>query len=164
MPHKLNNAQRTHVVRRLAAYDKPTAIAHDLKELFGVTISTQAIEHYDPERPAGQDLAPQWREIFRAARKAYIAEMAAMGQMEKLVRMLLRQRMAISAFENDNYKLANEILDSIAKEAGHAFDGRNRHEQFGAGGIQPSAIITITRPAEAEPAPEAAHGVREPRD
>jgi hypothetical protein len=162
MPHKLTNAQRTYVVRRLAAYDKPAAIAHSLKEVFGVTISTQAIEHYDPERPAGQDLAPQWHEVFRAARKAYIAETADISHMDKLARLRLRERMAIAAWEEGNYKLANEILNDIAKEAGGAFDGRNRHEQ--SGNIQPSAIVTITGPAEAQPAPEAAHRVREPRD
>jgi hypothetical protein len=164
MPHKLTNAQRTYVVRRLAAYDKPAAIAHSLKEVFGVTISTQAIERYDPERPAGQDLAPQWRAVFRAARKAYIAETADISHMDKLARLRLRERMAIAAWEEGNYKLANEILNDIAKEAGGAFDGRNRHEHFGFGGIQPTAIVTITRGAEDQPAPETADGIRKPRD
>lgn len=162
MTRKLSNEQKTYVVRRLAAYDKPAAIAQSLKDVFGVTISPQAIEHYDPDRPAGHDLAPQWREVFRAARKAYIAETADIGNMDKPVRMRLRERMAIAAWEEGNYKLANDILDSIAKEAGDAFAGRNRHEQFG--GIQPTAIVTFTGPAEAQPAPEAADRVREPRD
>ena len=162
MPHKLNNEQRTYVVRRLAAYDKPAAIAQSLKEEFGVTISPQAIEHYDPRRPAGHDLAPQWRDVFRAARMAYFAETADIGHMEKAARMRLRERMAIAAWEEGNYKLANEILNDIAREAGDAFDARSKHEQFA--NIQPSAIITITGPAETDPAPEAVDRVREPRD
>ncbi len=162
MPSKLTGQQKAYVVKRLAAYDKPTAIALGLQEIFGVTISPQGIEHYDPERPAGHDLAPQWRDVFRAARKAYIEQTADIGHMEKLVRLRLRERMAISAWEKDNYKLANEILNDIAREAGDAFAGRNRHEQFGH--IQPTAIVTFTGPADAHPAPEAEDRVREPRD
>ena len=141
MSGKLDDEHKLYVVRRLAAYDKPAAIARGLAETFGVKVSEQAIEHYDPGRPAGADLAPQWRDIFRAARKAYIASIADIGNMEKAVRMRLRERMAISAWEKEDYKLANSILDSIAKEAGDAFAGRNRHEHFG---IQPSAIVTVT--------------------
>jgi hypothetical protein len=164
MKRRLSDEERIYIVRRLAAYDKPAAIAAGMKEAFGVTISDQAIERYDPERPAGHDLAPQWREIFCAARKAYIAETVDIGHMEKAVRMRLRERMAIAAWEEGNYKLANEILNDIAKEAGDAFAGRNRHEQFGFGGIQPTAIVTITGPAEAQLAPQAADRVREPCD
>ena len=64
MNGKLTDEHKAYVVRRLAEYDKPTAIAQGLKEVFGITISHQAIEHYDPERPAGHDLAQLWRDIF----------------------------------------------------------------------------------------------------
>jgi len=164
MTRKLNNAQKAYVVRRLAAYDKPAAIAHGLKEIFDVTISPQAIEHYDPERPAGHDLATQWRDAFRAARKAYIAEIADIGSMGKPVRMRLRERMALAAWEEGNYKIANDILNDIAKEAGDAFAGRNRHEHFGAGGTPLTATITYLGAPEPDPAPEAALRAREPRD
>jgi hypothetical protein len=160
--HKLTDEQKTYVVKRLAAYDRPAAIAHDLQEAYGVTISPQAIEHYDPERPAGHDLAPRWRDEFHAARKAFRAEMADISHLDKPLRLHLRSRMAITAWEEGDYKLANEILDCIAKEAG---DVPNlRHGLCGVGAIQPSAVITVTRPAEPEPAPEAADGVRKPRD
>jgi hypothetical protein len=145
MSRKLTDEQKLYVVRRLAAYDKTAAVARGLKEVFGVTISPQAVEHYDPGRPAGADIAPHWREIFRESRKAYIASVADIGTMDKPVRMQLRERMALGAFEEGNYKLANDILDSIAKEAGDAFAARNRHEHFGFGGIQPTAIVTVTR-------------------
>jgi hypothetical protein len=152
-PRKLTNEEKLYVVRRLAAYDKPVAIARGLTETFGVTISPQAIEHYDPERPAGHDLAPHWREVFREARKAYNADTADIGHMGKPVRMRLRERMAIAAWEEGNYKLANEILNDVAKEAGDAFAGRNRQGQF-APGIPMTATILHTGPAEALPVSE----------
>jgi hypothetical protein len=163
---KLNDEQKTYVVKRLAAYDRPAAIAHDLLEVFGVTVSPQAIEHYDPERPAGHDLAPRWREAFAEARKVFLAQTADLTHLEKPMRLRLRGRMAIAAWDEGNYRLANDILDAIAKEAGDVLNGK--HGLFGPGGIQPTAIVTFTGPAEPEPEPEpapaAADGVRKPRD
>jgi hypothetical protein len=167
---KLTDEQKIYAVKRLAAYDRPAAIAHDLKEAFGVTISPQAIEHYDPERPAGHDLAPRWCAAFHAAREAHLALTATLGHLPKALRLHLRGRMAIAAWDEGNYKLANEILDAIAKEAGDVLNGK--HGLFGPGGIQPTAIVTFTGPAEPEPEPEpegepapaAADGVRKPRD
>lgn len=164
MSRKLTDEQQAYVVKRLAVYDKPAAIAQGVEDAFGVTISPQAVEHYDPERPAGHDLAPQWRAVFHEARKAYIASTADIGHMDKPLRMRLRERMALAAWEEGSYKIANEILDSIAKEAGGAFAGRTRQEHFGFGGIQPTAIVTISRTAEPAPAPETDDDPDEPRD
>ena len=162
MNGKLTNEQKTYVVRRLAEYDKPTAIALGLKEVFGVTISHQAVEHYDPERPAGHDLAQKWRDLFWQARRAFIESIADVGTMLKPVRMHIRERMALQEWEAGRCKIANEILDSIAKEAGGAFV--TRHEPVGKGLIPMTATITHTGPAEPLPAPDAAQDDEEQDD
>jgi hypothetical protein len=164
MRRKLTDEEKAYVVRRLAAYDKPAAIAQGLKDIFGVTATPQSIEHYDPQRPAGHDLAPHWREVFWAARKAYIAETAGIGHMDKPVRLRLRERMAIAAWEEGTYKLANELLNDLAREAGDVFTGRNKVAHFGFGGIQPTAIVTVTGPADYPPARARADDDDEPRD
>ena len=41
--HKLTEAQKDYVIRRLAAYDTPTEIQRDLREKFGVEITRQAV-------------------------------------------------------------------------------------------------------------------------
>jgi hypothetical protein len=115
MTSKLTDEQKAYVVRRLAEYDKPMAIVHGLKEVFGVAISHQAIEHYDPERPAGHDLAQKWRDVFWLARKAFIESTADVGAMRKEVRIRVRERMMRQEWEAGRCKIANEILDSISK-------------------------------------------------
>jgi hypothetical protein len=162
MTSKLSDEQKAYVVKRLAAYDKPLAIAQGLNEVFGVTISTQAIEHYDPERPAGHDLARKWRDVFWKARTAFIASIVDTGTMLIPVRLRLRERMAMLAFEEGNYKLANDILDSIAKEAGHVF--ANGHGNGLSGGVRLAATVTCSDPAEPEPASQADDGVKKRRD
>jgi hypothetical protein len=76
---KLTDEQKTYVVKRLAAYDKPRAIARDLGAHFGVTVTHHAIAPYDPERGAGRHLAQRWRELFAQERAAYLASTAAIG-------------------------------------------------------------------------------------
>lgn len=149
--HKLTDEQKAYVVRRLAEYDKPVAIAQGLKEIFGVTISHQAIEHYDPGRPAGHDLALKWRDVFLEARRAFLERTADIGPARKDVRMRLRERLMMEEWEAGRCKTANEILDSIAKDAGGAFDSKHMREHFGFGGIQP--IVTITRSSDCPLAP-----------
>jgi hypothetical protein len=76
---KLTEQQKIYVVKRLAAYDTPAAIARALAENFGVTITQQAVGDYDPGRTAGARIAPRWRALFAQERAAYHARTAAIG-------------------------------------------------------------------------------------
>jgi hypothetical protein len=76
---KLTDEQKIYVVKRLAAYDKPKAIARDLARDFGVTITHHGVAAYDPERRAAKHLAQRWRELFARERAAYLASTAGIG-------------------------------------------------------------------------------------
>jgi hypothetical protein len=125
---KLTPEQKVYVVKRLATYDTPTAITRDLKALFGVDISVQAVDQYHPERASSDNLAPCWKELFWATRKAFIAACAEAGTMEQMVRVRLREDMALMARDAGHYRVANELLDSIAREAGKMFVSRHTLE------------------------------------
>jgi hypothetical protein len=117
--HQADPEQKVYVVKRLATYDTPTAIVRDLKALFGVEITIQAADHYHPEHVSSEKrLAPCWKELFWATRKAFIAACAEVGTMEQMVRVRLREDMVLMARDAGHYRIANELLDNIAKEAG----------------------------------------------
>ena len=122
--NKLTPEHKTFVVKRLATYDTPTAIVRDLKALFGVEITLQAVDHYHPHKAAEKRLAPCWQELFWETRKAFIAACAEVGTMEQMVRVQLREDMVLMARDAGHYRIANELLDSIAKEAGKMFVNR----------------------------------------
>ena len=115
---KLTDEQRTYVVMRLATYDKPFEVLQGLKEKFGVTIVFQTVEHYHPERAASRHLAQRWKDLFWATRKAYLTNNADIGAMHKLVRIRWRENMMHEAWNACQFRIANDILDSIAKETG----------------------------------------------
>jgi hypothetical protein len=149
--HKLTDEQKIYIVRQLASYKTSSAIARDLKENFGIDITAQAIDHYHPDRASGATLSPRFKDLFRETRKAYLAAAAEVGTNDPLVRMHWREAMVLEAWDAGDYRMANAMLDSIAKEAGGAFNSKHRHGRFGMADIQPSAIVTITGPCEPMP-------------
>jgi hypothetical protein len=121
--NKLTPEHKVFVVKRLATYDTPTAIVRDLKALFGVEVTLQAIDHYLPHKASEKRLAC-WQELFWETRKAFIAACAEAGTMHEMVRVRLREDMVLLARDAGHYRTANELLDSIAKEAGKMFVNR----------------------------------------
>jgi hypothetical protein len=167
--NRLTDQQRIYVVRRLAAYDKPGEIAKSLAQEFGVTISINAIEGYNPGLSAGRNLAQRWRDLFAQAREAYLESTAEIGVAHKAVRIRLREGYAHRAFEEGQFKAASDILDAIARDVGDAFDKRKTHGRFMEFGAAPGATIIINGrtevgPAPVEPAPDAEDGVADPHD
>jgi hypothetical protein len=135
--NKLSPEQKAYVVRRLASYHTPTEIQRDLKELFGIEISVQAVNHYHADRIGYDNLAPCWKELFWETRKAFIAACAQAGTMEQMVRVRLREDMVLMARDAGHYRIANELLNSIAKEAGQMFVNRSILE------VAPGAASTV---------------------
>jgi hypothetical protein len=124
---RLTPEQQAYVVRRLATYGGPAAIMHDLKKLFGIEVKVKTVEHYHPERSTHEKLAERWKELFWETRKAYLAACAEIGTMEQMVRVRLREDMVLMARDGGHYRIANELLDSIAREAGKMFAKRATH-------------------------------------
>jgi hypothetical protein len=153
MPNKLTEQQRIYVVRRLAAYDKPRAIARDLAREFGVTVSHQLVESYHPGRAAGRRLAPRWKKLFAQARKAFRESAAETGAMYTAIRVRWREGIAHDAWDAGQFKAASDVLDAIAKDIGEAFDNRKKPEQFGRRAAPAPARINLYGRPERKPAP-----------
>lgn len=143
---KLTNEQKTYVVQSLACFDTPHEILKVIKEEFGVVVSAQAIEAYDPTKRAGRDLAKKWREIFEATRKAFLADTSTIGISHRAVRLRALQRMAEQAESMRNFVLAKDLLEQAAKEVGGAYT--NRRELSGPQG-KPIQTQNVTK-TEAE--------------
>jgi hypothetical protein len=153
MPNKLTEQQRIYVVRRLAAYDKPRAIARDLAHEFGVTVSHQLVEAYHPGRAAGRRLAPRWKKLCAQARAAYLESTAEIGAMHKTVRIRWREGIAHDAWDAGQFKAASDVLDAIAKDIGDAFDNRKKQEHFGGRAAPAPATINLYGRPQPRPAP-----------
>ncbi|OHV87907.1 DUF2280 domain-containing protein [Mesorhizobium sp. ORS 3428] len=129
---KLSQAARTFVVQRLACFDSPSIVAAAVKKEFGVDITRQAVEAFDPTKRAGRDLAAKWRALFEETRKTFLDDTAAIAVSHRNVRLRALDRMADKAEQQGNYQLVAQILRQVAEEMGGVYT--NRRELTGRDG------------------------------
>lgn len=118
---KLTDAGRAFVVQQLAMWETPSAVVASVKQEFGVTLTAQGVEFYDPTKRAGAKLHERWKTLFHETRKAFTEDTAEIGISHKTVRLRSLQRMAAQAEKQGNLALAASLLEQAAKEMGDAY-------------------------------------------
>jgi hypothetical protein len=142
---RLSHEQKVYVVKRLAAYDAPAVVARGLKEEFGITVRVGVIQHYHPERAHARTLAQCWKDLFWDTRAAYIDDTADIGADHPPVRIRWRGEMVQETWGAGQHKIANEILDSVAKEARAGAGNGQGRGHFGLRAVPLTATINIIR-------------------
>lgn len=122
---ELSEEVKTFIVQHLAMFDTPSQVAEAVMEEFGVMITRQKAEEYNPYRN-GKKPGKKWLALFDATRKAFLDKMAEIPTANKAVRLRRLDRMAAAAEKRGNYVLARELLEQIAKECGDAFTNKRR--------------------------------------
>lgn len=124
--HKLSDEQKRFIVQALACFDSPSDVADAVKEEFGIEVSRQLVQTYDPTKHAGKDLAKKWIAVFHASREEFLASTAKipianrafrLREMEGNYRRLKRQK---------NYVAANAVLEQAAKECGDVYTNKTK--------------------------------------
>jgi hypothetical protein len=116
---ELTEEQKLEIVTRLAQFEGPSEIMKDLGTR-GIATDHAQIGSYDPTRPyfeAGE----KWREIFDAARKAYLTDVAAVPIANQGYRLNELDKMFKKAVKQGNMKLAAELAEQASKEVGGVY-------------------------------------------
>lgn len=122
------------IVQRLACFDTPTQVSTAIKEDYGITVSPQACEAYDPTKRIGKDLSQKLRKVFEDTREGFLNNIADIPIANKAVRLRTLQRMIHKAESKGNMPLAAQLLEQAAKEVGEAYTNRQRLEHTGKDG------------------------------
>lgn len=122
------------VTQALACFDTPSRAAKAVREEFGVEVSPQACERYDPTKRAGATLSKKYREIFERTREEFLNDTSRIGIAHRAVRLRKLATAVDKAEERGNLPLMAQLLEQAAKEAGDAFTNRRRHEHTGEDG------------------------------
>jgi hypothetical protein len=104
---KLTDQQREYVVARLAAFDSPAAIAQSLRQEFGISITRQAIDRYDPTRC--KKCPERWKQLFFATRQATLEGKAAHGAADNIRRARVRDRLLRRAVDAITERVLNNV-------------------------------------------------------
>ncbi|MGA4550583.1 DUF2280 domain-containing protein [Methylorubrum aminovorans] len=120
----LSDEVKTFVVQQLACFDAPSVVVAAVKDEFGVSITRQAVEAYDPNKVQGQRLSEELKQLFAATRERFLSDQAAIGVSHRMVRLRRLERLANKAEAQGNTALAASLLEQVAKECGDAFSNR----------------------------------------
>ncbi len=123
---KRSDPAKTYVVQALACYDSPSSVADAVKAEFGVEVTRQTIEGYDPTKHAGKNVAKNWRDLFETTRKQFLKSTADIPIAHRSYRPRAIGRMAAHAERLKNYALAAQLLEQAAKECGDIFTNRQK--------------------------------------
>lgn len=128
----MNDEIRVFVIQALASFDGPSQVVEAVKQEYGVQMTPQAVQCYDPTKYAGRNLKPKWRAIFEKARKAFVEDSSDIPIAHRSTRLRALQRMAQAAEKAKNYPLAASLHKQAAEEMGNAYT--NRRELTGKDG------------------------------
>jgi hypothetical protein len=110
------------VLQRLAAFDTPSQVADFVRHEFGVEITRQSIEYYDPAK--NPRLPQKWREVFERERTRFFSEQ----ERHPLDVRVFRQRVRLQLIKDHhaNPALVRLLINDCAKDIGGIFDTPRR--------------------------------------
>ncbi|AGH07358.1 hypothetical protein VPGG_00041 [Vibrio phage VBM1] len=123
----LTTEQKCFIIQANACYDTPTMVVNAFKERFGITITRQQVESYDPTKGASQQkLAKKWKELFYECRERFNNEINDIPIANRAYRLRVLDRMAANAELKRNYPLTKEIMEQAAKEVGDIYTNKQK--------------------------------------
>lgn len=114
---RLKPAIKRHIVQQLARYEGPSAVADEVKNLFGVVISRAAAQSYDPTSVQGKKLSPELRTLFEATRTEFLTDYGSISVAHKSVRLKYLERIFATAANKQDLKNALAALAEARKES-----------------------------------------------
>lgn len=123
---KLKEEHKAFIVQRLAAFESPKQTVKALKEEFGVQLSPQGAEAYDPTKFAGRRLNGRWRALFEHTRERFLTDLDSIPEANRPVRVQYLAQAARSYRERGAYMQMARLLEQIAKEIGNVYTNRRQ--------------------------------------
>ncbi len=145
---RLNKRVKLYIVRSLATYETPTETARGVQEEFGIEVTKQQCEAYDPTKKTGQDLSEEFKTEFYRIRREMNQNLESIPIANIAYRLRRLQRFIDLEQFKENPVIVPSLLEQAAKEVGGLYT--NRKEITGAGG-GPVKTENTDKPPEAKP-------------
>lgn len=139
----LKSEHKVFIVGRLAAFDTPHQCADAVNDEFGIIVSPQQVQTYHPEKHAGRNLSPTFKNLFYELRAKFRAQTEDIPIANRAYRVAVLNRMAANAERQKNMALAAQLIEQAAKEMGEAYTNRQRVEHTSPDGTMTPAPGTV---------------------
>ncbi len=117
----LSTEAQRFVVRLLATWERPKQIVEMLRERFGLQITIQAVERYDPSKYVGRNLRREFRELFAAEREKFLNSVNSLPIAHAAYRVGKLQQYVELAENAGEIGLAMAALKQAAQDLGGQF-------------------------------------------
>ncbi|RON86765.1 DUF2280 domain-containing protein [Pseudomonas fluorescens] len=125
----LRDEVKAFVVQALACFDTPSQVVASVKETFGIDVTRQQCEAYDPTKYVGRSLNQKWKTLFEDTRARFREETAEIPIANRAYRLRAMNRFVERAESLKNIGLAMQILEQAAKEVGDVYVNRHRKDE-----------------------------------
>jgi len=132
----LTDEVKEFIVCALASFDGVSRVAAAVKEEFGIEMSVQNVQNYDPTKTQGRKLSSKLTILFHNARREFIDDTSKIPISHRATRLRTLQRMAEKAEEKNQFALVASLNKQAAEEMGNAFTNRREISGPGGGPIQ----------------------------
>lgn len=122
----LTDDVKAFIVQALACFDTPSQVVDAVKDEYGIDVTRQQVQTYDPTKQLGKALSKKWRELFEATRARFLKETAEIPIASQSFRLRALQKMYEKTAARGNVPLAAQLIEQAAKESGGMFLNRNR--------------------------------------
>ncbi|WP_060516510.1 DUF2280 domain-containing protein [Pseudomonas sp. NBRC 111134] len=138
----LKNEVKAFIVQALACFDTPSQVSQAVKDQYGVEVSRQLCERYDPTKYSGRDLAQKWKDYFHECRTRFREETSDIPIANRAYRLRGLSRMAEKAENMRNLALTAQLYEQAAKECGDMYVNRKIEpdKPLGSQADQPHAV------------------------
>ena len=144
----LTDDVKAFIVQALACYDAPSRVADAVKEEFGLSVTRQQCEGYDPTKKSAHGLAKKWRDLFEETRQQFLNETARIPIANQAYRLRVLDRMAAKAEKQGNLAMVSQLVEQAAKEVGGLMTNKVKVEKTGANGGPVSSVVVATTPEQ----------------
>lgn len=118
---RLRKEVQTYIVRSLAQFNTPQETVVLVKEEFGIDVTRQQCEAYDPTKRTGKDLSASLKKEFEETREEYLDKPKNIPIANQTVRLEAYQRLINKA---KSPVMALKILKQAAEEMGGKYTNR----------------------------------------
>jgi len=150
----LRDEVKAFVVQALACFDTPSQVVASVKETFGIDVTRQQCEAYDPTKYVGRSLNQKWKTLFEDTRARFREETAEIPIANRAYRLRAMNRFVERAETMKNIGLAMQILEQAAKEVGDVYVNRQKKADAEEEPTVPTAVtvqVINARKPDAEP-------------
>ncbi|MBX3653209.1 MAG: DUF2280 domain-containing protein [Ramlibacter sp.] len=127
----LNEDVKVYIITALACYDSSKQVIADVREKFGLVVTSQQVSAYDPGTQNGKRLSKAFKELFATTREQFLKDASSIPIAQASYRLRVLDRLARKAEERGNANQLAQLLEQAAKESGGAFTNKHRLDHGG---------------------------------